>query len=96
MVAKWLRLLPFLPLGLALVGAPALLFRADGYPRMRALTDDLERTREENAKLERDVRHLRAEVVSLRDNPTAVERIARDELGFVRQDEIVFQFGRMQ
>ncbi len=91
-----LRYLPFLPLALALIGAPALLFRNDGFPRMRALKSDLEHTREENENLEREVRRLRAEVISLRDTPAAIERIARDELGFVRRDEIVFQFGRMQ
>ncbi|MCK6592584.1 MAG: septum formation initiator family protein [Polyangiaceae bacterium] len=28
----------------------------------------------------------------LRDDPSAVERIARDDLGLVRQTEVVFQF----
>ena len=34
------------------------------------------------------------EVKQLRDDPAAIERIARDELGMVRRSEVVFQFGR--
>jgi cell division protein FtsB len=45
-----------------------------------------------NADLRRDVTRLRRQVQNLRDDPTAVERIARDELGLVRKSEIVFQF----
>ena len=37
---------------------------------------------------------LRIEVRRLRDDPAAVERIARDELGMVRKSEVVFQFAR--
>jgi cell division protein FtsB len=40
------------------------------------------------------VNRLRIEVTQLKDDPAAVERIARDELGMVRKSEVVFQFGR--
>jgi cell division protein FtsB len=40
------------------------------------------------------VAHLRVEVDALRDDPAAVERIARDQLGMVRRSEVVFQFGK--
>jgi cell division protein FtsB len=33
-------------------------------------------------------------VARLRDDPAALERIARDDLGLVRQTEVVFQFQR--
>jgi cell division protein FtsB len=48
----------------------------------------------ENAELRRDVGRLRTEVKELRENPTAVERIAREQLGLVRKSEVVFQFER--
>jgi cell division protein FtsB len=35
---------------------------------------------------------LRKGVQNLKDNPDSVERIARDELGLVRKNEVVFQF----
>jgi cell division protein FtsB len=33
-------------------------------------------------------------VQELRDDPAAVERIARDQLGMVRRSEVVFQFAK--
>jgi cell division protein FtsB len=61
-------------------------------PRMRALDAELRGVEAENAELRRDVARLRQEVKDLRDNPTAVERIAREQLGLVRKSEVVFQF----
>lgn len=34
--------------------------------------------------------HLRAEIKALREDPRAVERIAREELGLSKKDEVVF------
>ena len=48
----------------------------------------------ENDELRRDVGRLRIEGKQRRDDPAAIERIARDELGMVRKSEVVFQFGR--
>ena len=35
---------------------------------------------------------LRVEINSLRNDPSYIERVARTELGMVRDDELVFQF----
>jgi cell division protein FtsB len=88
------RALPIGILALALVGAPILIFEPEGLPRMRTLEQELARVEAENADLRRDVGTLRVEVKQLRDDPAAVERIARNELGLVRKNEIVFQFGK--
>jgi cell division protein FtsB len=48
----------------------------------------------ENESLRREVTNLRADVKELRDDPAAVERIARDQLGLVRKSEIIVQFPR--
>jgi cell division protein FtsB len=79
-------------LAIALVGAPLLIFQPEGLPRMRALEKELGEVTAENAELKRDVGRLRVQVKELRDEPAAVERIARDQLGLVRKSEIVFQF----
>jgi HAE1 family hydrophobic/amphiphilic exporter-1 len=50
--------------------------------------------RVENAELRRDVAKLRTEVKDLREDPQAVERIAREQLGLVRKSEVVFQFDK--
>ena len=63
-------------------------------PRMRALDKELREVEAENAELRRDVSRLRTEVKDLRENPAAVERIAREQLGLVRKSEVVFQFDK--
>jgi cell division protein FtsB len=88
------RALPIGILALALVGAPVLIFEPQGLPRMRTLEQELARVESENADLRRDIGTLRVEVRQLRDDPAAVERIARNQLGLVRKNEIVFQFGK--
>jgi cell division protein FtsB len=79
-------------LALSLVAVPVLLLQPEGLPRLRTVQRELDQVRSENADMRRDVDRLRVEVRQLRDDPAAVERIARDELGLVRKDEVVFQF----
>ncbi len=38
------------------------------------------------------MRALEREVDALRTDPEAIERVARDELGMIREGELVFQF----
>jgi cell division protein FtsB len=86
------RVLPIAILVVALVGAPVLIFSPEGLPRLRGLEREMASVEEENKRLEREIEELRGRVERLRDDPTAVERIARDDLGLVRQSEVVFQF----
>jgi cell division protein FtsB len=86
------RVLPIAVLVLALVGAPIMIFAPEGLPRLRGLERELSSVNEENKQLEREIEDLRGQVTRLRDDPAAVERIARDDLGLVRQSEVVFQF----
>ena len=84
-----------LPLGLllfAIVFVPLRVLEAEGLPRYRALRNELEQTRGNNARMQRQVQELTRKVDRLRNDPQAIERIARDELGMLRSDEIVFQF----
>jgi cell division protein FtsB len=87
------RTLPIAMLCLALVAVPVLVLEPQGLPRLRALERELDEVNAENADSYREVERLRVEVRELRDDPAAVERIARGELGLVRKSEVVFQFG---
>ena len=40
----------------------------------------------------REIERLRIQAESIKTSPTSIERVARDELGLVRQTEIVMQF----
>src|SRR5437868_11707278 len=86
------RVLPLVVLVVAVVGAPVLIFSPQGLPRLRGLEKELADVEDENADARREIEALRGKVARLRDDPRAVERIARDNLGLVRQTEVVFQF----
>lgn len=88
------RILPIAILLLALIGAPFMIFSREGLPRLRGLERELEGVQEENKALQREIDELRGHVERLRDDPAAIEQIARDELGLVRPSEVVFQFER--
>ncbi|EYF07987.1 Cell division protein DivIC (FtsB) [Chondromyces apiculatus DSM 436] len=85
-------MLPVAMLVIAVVGAPVMILAPQGLPRLRSLERELTQVEDENAELTREIEALRGKVSRLRDDPTAVERIARDNLGLVRQTEVVFQF----
>jgi cell division protein FtsB len=88
--AVWL--VPFALLVLAIVAVPLHILDDQGLPRYRALKAELVDIEADNARLQREVRALARQVRALRHDPAAIERIARDELGMVRDDELVFQF----
>jgi cell division protein FtsB len=88
------RLMPVGILGVAFVTVPLLILKPEGLPRMRSLDRELTQVETENEELRRDVARLRVEVADLRDNPAAVERIARSKLGLLRKSEVVYQFGK--
>jgi cell division protein FtsB len=86
------RVLPVAVLVVAVVGAPVLIFAPQGLPRLRGLERELADVNEENAELRREIESLRGRVARQKDDPAALERMARDHLGLVRQTEVVFQF----
>lgn len=88
--APWL--LPFALLVVAIVAVPLRILDEQGLPRYRALRTELAELEDQNERRSREVRDLAREVEALRNEPETIERIARDELGMVRADEIVFQF----
>lgn len=86
------RALPLSILGLSLVSVPLLMFSPQGLARLEGLTEERARTEQEISRMSKEIEALRAEVQRIKDDPTAVERVARDELGLVRRTELVFQF----
>ena len=84
--------LPIVLLLIALIGAPIMIFSRQGLPRLRSVEQELATVQQENLQLKRQITVLRARVTTLRDDPAAIERLARDELGLIRQTEVVFQF----
>lgn len=87
-------LLPFALLVCVVVVVPLRMLDEQGLPRYRALRAELNQVQKTNQQMRREVRDLQRTVRRLRTDPNAIERIARDELGMVRDGEILFQFQR--
>jgi cell division protein FtsB len=84
-----------MPLGLltyAMVSLPVRILSEEGYPRYHRLSEQLERVTRDNAALKRDIARLNREVDALRHDPDAIEQIARDDLGLIAKDEVLFEF----
>lgn len=63
---------------------------AKGFRRYLKLRDDVESLNERNAGLAAQNEALRREIQALREDPAALERAVREELGYVKPGEIVF------
>lgn len=84
-----------LPLGLlvvAIITVPVQILDQKGLPRFQSMRAQLTRVESNNEKLEHELLELKRQVKLLRDDPSALERIARDELGMVKPGELIFQF----
>lgn len=69
------------------------LMDSGGFRRRRALQIELADLEERNRVLRERNQALIEEIELLRSDPKAVERAAREELGFVRPGELVFIVG---
>lgn len=76
---------------IAVVGVPVMVLGSNGLPRHRRLAAQLHAQREENRRLTRQVLQLEAELEAMQRDPRARERAVREELGWVRPDEIVVE-----
>jgi len=74
---------------LALATASA--FHPSGLRKARALSADVRRVSEENEKLRERNQRLRREARALAGDPAALERAAREELGYVRPGERIYE-----
>ncbi len=75
----------------AVVGVPTMVLGSNGLPRHRRLAAQLHAQREENRRLTRQVQQLGAELEAFERDGRARERAVREELGWVRPDEIVVE-----
>ena len=87
-------LLPFGLLLCVVLIVPLRMLDRQGLPRYRALREELREVRGTNEQMRREVRQLEIAVRALRSSPDAIESIARDELGMLLKDEVLFQFPR--
>lgn len=83
---KWVMGALLAALGLTLVS----MADADGFRRYYRLRGDLRALEEKNRALEQANTTLLREITLLRTDRRARERVAREELGYVKPGEVVF------
>jgi cell division protein FtsB len=67
------------------------IFGAHGFIAMRKTQKEIEQIREQIGKLNKDNQSLSIQVNSLKTDPRAIERIAREEMGLARPGEIIYK-----
>jgi cell division protein FtsB len=73
-----------------LASVPWLVFSGDGLVRMVSLRRELDAVRAENDRVRRAIADLKGAIRDLKEDPDAIERVARREFGLVRPSEYVF------
>jgi cell division protein FtsB len=86
------RVLPIAVLAVSAVSVPVMILSPTGLPRLRALEGERRDVDRHVSRISREVRELREVVKRIKSDPAGVELVARDELGLVRQSELVYQF----
>jgi cell division protein FtsB len=76
------------------VAVPTRVLNAKGWPRYQALKKQIQQLQSMNEGLRHEIGNMKQNVRALRTDLGTVEKVARDELGMIRDGEIVFQFGR--
>lgn len=72
------------------------IFGTHGFLAMRRTQSDIARVKKDLSRLNQDNAQLGEEVRSLKTDPRAVEKIARDELGLAKPGEIVIKIPQAQ
>ena len=71
-----------------------MLWSPEGLGRLELLQRERTSLNGEIERVSRDIERLRYEVQRIKTSPSSVERVARDELGLVRQSEFVVHFSK--
>ncbi|MFH1287764.1 MAG: septum formation initiator family protein [bacterium] len=62
-----------------------------GYLHFRNLRNTYTQLKSQNKNIEEENKRLLIEIKNLKENPDYIERLAREELGLAKKDEIIFQ-----
>lgn len=86
---KWYFLIwPFLLLASLLL----IIWSPNGLLHLRQLHVEHQELVKKNHILEKQNHYLYEEISRLQDDPAAIESLAREELGLVKEGELIFQF----
>jgi len=84
--------LPLALLMLAAIFVPFKVFDSKGLKRVKRLKHELVELKEDNTRIRRENEDLRSKIRAFHSDLRYIEKVARDDLGMVAPDEIIFQF----
>lgn len=82
---------PLAVLVVTIISVPVMVLGPNGLPRHRRLAAQIEAQQQENTRLARELYTVRAELNAFANDPRARERAVREELGWVRPDEVIVE-----
>jgi cell division protein FtsB len=82
----------FALLMVAVITVPIKVFDHQGIERVEVLKRELEALKYSNQRIASDNEVLRRQIGAIHSDPEYIEKIARDELGMVQLDEVIYQF----
>ena len=74
------------------VGGGLAIYGGSGVIRVRAMQQEIRQLERENQTLRAQTEKLTATIDKLRNDPAYIEKLAREELGYVREGETVLKF----
>ena len=77
---------------MAMIGAAV--FNEDGFLAVRKFQQELDTLKQSNETLKKENAQIKIQIDRLKTDPFAIEKVAREKLNMVRQDEIVYQIVR--
>jgi cell division protein FtsB len=89
--ARLRRLAPYAGGGLIVLVLMHTLFGPYGYFSMRRSEQQMEQLRQEIDRLDRENQQLNGEIRALQTDPSAVEKVAREDMGLARPGELIFR-----
>ena len=86
---RWLTLIPWVALGIFLMMA---LMGEQGILRLWQIQNDTQDLAQELDRSQREALGLESQGRRMRNDPQFIEKVAREELSLVREDELLFRF----
>ena len=87
----WIVLPVALLLG-TVVYVPMKLNDENGYRRVERLKNELQYLKARNRKLSRENEAVRQKIMAIQSDADYIENIARNEMGMIGPDEVIYQF----
>jgi cell division protein FtsB len=87
----WIMLPVVFLLGSAIY-VPVKLNDENGYKRVERIKAELEALNDQNRRIRKENEAVRKQIKAIVSDPDFIENIARNEMGMIAEDEIVYQF----